>query len=77
LIQNNKSINENQPFVSRVVKVRSEDRWLVQSAKNPREYYSVTLEGCECKGFEYRKQCRHIQLVYEKIQNEIEGEYLP
>jgi hypothetical protein len=71
LTQNNKSVTESKPFVSKIYKVKGEDRWLVQSKTNPSEYHHVSLEGCDCKGFEYRKTCRHLEALYQKIENEI------
>lgn len=51
--------------------MKGEERWLVQSKKNPQDYYHTTLTNCNCKGFEYRKHCRHLEEVFKKVEEDI------
>jgi len=46
-----------------------EGYWLVPSYSNPAKKYKVVWNGtggtCECKGFEFRKWCVHLDVVKE------------
>jgi len=38
-------------------------RYLVESASRPGVGHPVTVNRCNCTGFEYRGTCRHVKLV--------------
>jgi hypothetical protein len=51
------------------VKRIGENRFLVQSDRDPKKYYEVdtAMPFCECEGFYYKKKpCKHIKLAKEK-----------
>jgi hypothetical protein len=47
----------------RIVKVRDEDAWLVESEKIDNKFYKVTVDGnCECYDGKYNV-CKHVWAV--------------
>ncbi len=56
------------------IKQIGEQRFLIQSDKDPEETYEVDLAMpfCECKGFYYnKKECKHIKLAKEFVKNHL------
>jgi hypothetical protein len=52
----------------RILKVHSEDAWLVESENTDDKFYKVTEEGtCDCKDFEIRGgPCKHLWAIIRK-----------
>jgi hypothetical protein len=40
---------------------------LVPSASMPNKYHVVTSQSCDCRGFQFRRTCRHLEAVRAEI----------
>lgn len=52
----------------RIIKVKGEDAWLVESQTNPGDFYKVKEDGeCECPDYQNRHNvCKHVRGVVAK-----------
>ncbi len=43
--------------------IKLADRVLVASKSEPGKWYEVVAGACDCKGYQYRGICRHVEAV--------------
>lgn len=48
------------------------DRVLVASKSEPGHWYDCSSGDCDCKGYQYRNQCRHIVVAAEALKSQPE-----